>query len=46
VEELIADCKKIWKLQNTKLGSAWYQGFLKRYQDQLSRNATVVKDIK
>jgi len=24
VEELIADCKKIQKLQNTKLGSAWY----------------------
>ena len=46
VEELIADCKKIWKLKETKLGSAWYRGFLKRYQEDLSRSASVVKDIK
>jgi hypothetical protein len=46
VEELIADCKKIRKLKETKLGSAWYRGFLKRYQDDLSLSASVVKDIK
>ena len=46
VEELVADCKKLRKLQGTKLGTAWYRGFLKRYEDDLSRNKTVIKDIK
>ena len=28
------------------MGTAWYKGFLHRYEDVLTRNGSVVKDLK
>ncbi len=43
----IINFKKLRKLNcNQKLGDAWYRGFLSRHQDQLTRNASAVKDLK
>ncbi len=47
LEQKIAKCKQLRKLNCTeKLGRAWYQGFLQCYEDVLTRNGSVVKDIK
>ena len=43
----IADFKKLRKLNDSsKLGSAWYRGFISRYEHVLTRNKTTIKDIK
>jgi hypothetical protein len=36
VEDQVMECKKVRKLNVTKLGNAWYRGFLKCNQDELS----------
>ncbi len=41
------NCKKVHKLKsNEKLGIAWYRGVLSRHEDLLTRNGSVVKDLK
>jgi hypothetical protein len=43
----IINFKKLQKLNcNQRLGDAWYRGFLSCHQDQLTRNASAVKDLK
>jgi hypothetical protein len=43
----IADFKKLRKLNDSsQLGSAWYRGFISRYEHVLTRNKTTIKDIK
>lgn len=45
--ERIAECKKLRKLKGlTKLGNAWYRGFLLRYEKFLTRNGSAIKDAK
>jgi hypothetical protein len=47
LEQKIVACKKIGKLSCIeKLGTAWYKGFLHRYEDVLTRNGSIVKDLK
>ncbi len=43
----IINFKKLQKLNCIqKLGDAWCRGFLSRHQDQLTRNASAVKNLK
>ncbi len=47
LEQKFIACKKIRKLNCVeKLGAAWYKGFLNRYKDVLTRNGSIVKDLK
>ena len=47
LEQKITECKQLRKLNcSEKLGRAWYRGFLHCYEDVLTRNGSVVKDIK
>jgi len=47
LEQKIVVCKKIRKLNCVeKLGAAWYKGFPNRYKDVLTRNGSIVKDLK
>ena len=47
LKEEVLNCKQLRKLKSIeKLGNAWYQGFLSRHEDVLTRNGSEVKDLK